>query len=230
MLSFVGLIIGLSLKIAWWLVLFGILLCSIVLSVTVSSWQLFERPFERLQFNAKRLWIAFRIRRKRLIPSNLQAFIHFTITLKIMRAYGGGFVFAHRYLRETLAGLDGAAVLAKRASKDSEAFAQLVEMTEQTPDILISLLKHEDSDVRRIAAKALGKLRAAQAVEPLIARLSDGNSDVRRAAAESLHELAWRLFNCQAVLERTRSDWCASGRAAHCALGRCRLGCEARSG
>jgi HEAT repeat protein len=191
-ISSVGLIVGLSLKIAWWLVLFGILLCSIVLSVTVSSWQLFERPFERLQFNAKRLWIAFRIRRKRLIPSNLQAFIHFTITLKIMRAYGGGFVFAHRYLRETLAGLDGAAVLAKRASKDSEAFAQLVEMTEQTPDILISLLKHEDSDVRRIAAKALGTAKGAQAVEPLIARLSDGNWDVRRAAAESLHELAWQ--------------------------------------
>jgi HEAT repeat protein len=100
-----------------------------------------------------------------------------------MRAYGGGFVFAHRYLRETLAGLDSLAVLAKRAASDSEALAQLVEATERAPDILVSLSKHQDDDVRRAAVEALGRFGDVQAIKPLIARLKDTSWVVRYTAA-----------------------------------------------
>jgi HEAT repeat protein len=220
--SLTWLAFGLSLGMAWWAVLLGILASSLLLrgiALSISSWQRFERLFEQLQSNVKRLWIAFHLRQKRLIPFNLQAFIRFVIALNIMRAYGGGFAFTHRYLRETLAGLDGAAVLARRAAEDSEAFAQLIEITEQTPDILVSLLKHEDSAVRRVAVEALGKLREARAVEPLIARLSDDNSDVRCAAAEALGQLGNRQA-VEPLIVRLNDDNSDVRRAAAETLGR----------
>jgi hypothetical protein len=54
---------------------------------------------------------------------------------------------------------------------------------------LISALKDEDRDVRRVAAGALGELKDPRAVEPLISALKDENRDVRRVAAGALGEL-----------------------------------------
>jgi len=132
------------------------------LALLFNFWRWFSESFERLAKNLQsviqRFWISFRLRQQKHIPFNLQAFIDYTISLKVMRAYSGGFVFAHRYLHETLAGLDGAAGLAKRAANDEEALAQLVEVNEQTPEILVSLLKNDDSGARSVAAKILDDL------------------------------------------------------------------------
>jgi HEAT repeat protein len=54
---------------------------------------------------------------------------------------------------------------------------------------LIAALKHKDSDVRKVAAEALGEIKDPRAVEPLIAALKDKDSDVRKAAAEALVSL-----------------------------------------
>ena len=54
---------------------------------------------------------------------------------------------------------------------------------------LIAALKDENSDVRKAAAEALGKIGDARAVEPLIAALKDRYSDVRQAASEALGKI-----------------------------------------
>jgi hypothetical protein len=53
-------------------------------------------------------------------------------------------------------------------------------------DELIAALQNEDSNVRRVAAEALGGLGYPRAVEPLIVALRDEDPHVRRAAAEAL--------------------------------------------
>ncbi|MEO0137911.1 MAG: HEAT repeat domain-containing protein [candidate division WOR-3 bacterium] len=53
----------------------------------------------------------------------------------------------------------------------------------------IAALKDENSDVRRCAAQALGKIKDNRAVEPLIAALKDEVSDVRRSAEEALKKI-----------------------------------------
>ncbi|MGB9872500.1 MAG: HEAT repeat domain-containing protein, partial [Anaerolineae bacterium] len=58
---------------------------------------------------------------------------------------------------------------------------------------LIKALGYEkDWEIRRDAARALGELKDARAVEPLIAALKDKDSDVREAAAEALDRLGWK--------------------------------------
>lgn len=53
-------------------------------------------------------------------------------------------------------------------------------------DELIAALQNEDSNVRRVAAEALGRLGYPRAVEPLIIALRDEDPHVRRAAAKAL--------------------------------------------
>ena len=62
-------------------------------------------------------------------------------------------------------------------------------MTEKDLDKLIENLKSEDEEVREAAAKALGEIGDARAVEPLIKALRDEDGDVREAAAEALKKL-----------------------------------------
>jgi HEAT repeat protein len=54
---------------------------------------------------------------------------------------------------------------------------------------LIAALKDKDSDVRKAAAEALGKIGDPRAVEPLIAALKDAEWHVRKAAAKALVSL-----------------------------------------
>jgi len=58
---------------------------------------------------------------------------------------------------------------------------------------LIKALRYEqDAKVRRDAARALGRIGDARAVEPLINALKDGVVDVREAAAQALDALKWK--------------------------------------
>jgi HEAT repeat protein len=54
---------------------------------------------------------------------------------------------------------------------------------------LVNALEDRDSNVRRHAARALGKIGEARAVRPLTAALSDGHEEVRREAAQALREI-----------------------------------------
>jgi HEAT repeat protein len=54
---------------------------------------------------------------------------------------------------------------------------------------LVKLLKSPDAEVRWNAVKTLGKIRAADALEPLMEALADSNDLVREHAAESLGDL-----------------------------------------
>jgi HEAT repeat protein len=55
---------------------------------------------------------------------------------------------------------------------------------------LFSALRHDrQEDVREAAAKALGEIREAAAVDPLVAALRDRNERVRQAAAKSLGQI-----------------------------------------
>ncbi|MGB5771953.1 MAG: HEAT repeat domain-containing protein, partial [Crocosphaera sp.] len=60
---------------------------------------------------------------------------------------------------------------------------------EKAVEGLISALNHEDSDVRRGAAYALGNIGNEKAVEGLISALDDWDSEVRRGAAEALENI-----------------------------------------
>ena len=55
---------------------------------------------------------------------------------------------------------------------------------------LLSVLAHDDNDVRTFAAIALGRIGDPRAVEPLIATLSDHHHEVRSSAALALGKLA----------------------------------------
>ena len=50
---------------------------------------------------------------------------------------------------------------------------------------LISALKDEDADVRRIAAQALGRLKDRRAIEPLVTVLTDRESAVRTSSTNA---------------------------------------------
>jgi HEAT repeat protein len=54
---------------------------------------------------------------------------------------------------------------------------------------LIKALEHKDPNVRKAAAKALGRIGDKRAVEPLIKALSDSDWEVRAAAAKALGKL-----------------------------------------
>jgi len=54
---------------------------------------------------------------------------------------------------------------------------------------LVKALKHKDYLVAAEAAKALGVIRDARAVEPLMQAREDKDSGVRKAAKESLEKL-----------------------------------------
>ncbi|MGC1245710.1 MAG: HEAT repeat domain-containing protein, partial [Spirulinaceae cyanobacterium] len=65
----------------------------------------------------------------------------------------------------------------------------------QAVEALITALNHSDSNVKWIAAKALGKIGNAQGVEALIAILNDSESYFRSSAADALGKIG----NAQAV-------------------------------
>jgi len=62
-------------------------------------------------------------------------------------------------------------------------------MGKDRAEALISLLKDEDSEIRRVAAETLGKIRALSAVEPLITILKDEDPIARSKAAWALGEI-----------------------------------------
>jgi HEAT repeat protein/3',5'-cyclic AMP phosphodiesterase CpdA len=68
---------------------------------------------------------------------------------------------------------------------------QLLEITKSEKAIpeLVKALNDEDSDVRRRAAEALGKIGSDAAIEELVKALNDEDSDVRRRAAEALGKI-----------------------------------------
>ena len=72
-----------------------------------------------------------------------------------------------------------------------DLFKPNVEKMEKKNDVngLIKALKHKDKNVRMGAAKALGKIGDARAVEPLIEALKDQDSFVRRTVAEALGDM-----------------------------------------
>lgn len=67
----------------------------------------------------------------------------------------------------------------------------IVEKLEQKKNVkeLIRALQHEQKDVRKEAAEALGKIGDARAVEPLIQALKDNDEEVRQKAAAALIKL-----------------------------------------
>jgi len=56
-------------------------------------------------------------------------------------------------------------------------------------ECMIEALRHDDPNIRWNAARALGVLRDARAVEPLISTLNDPDPDVRRKAALALAKI-----------------------------------------
>jgi HEAT repeat protein len=67
--------------------------------------------------------------------------------------------------------------------------AGLVRIGTPAVEPLIAALKDPDSNVRVMAADALGKIKDPRAVEPLIAALKDSDSNVRQMAARTLGEI-----------------------------------------
>ena len=63
-----------------------------------------------------------------------------------------------------------------------------VEVGAPAADVLIGALRHHDSVVRQLAARGLGEIGDARAVEPLIGALK-GREDLRAAAAEALGQI-----------------------------------------
>jgi HEAT repeat protein len=65
---------------------------------------------------------------------------------------------------------------------------QLLEITksERTIPELVKALNHEDSDVRKSAAEALGRIGSDATIPGLVKALNDGNSFIARIAAEAL--------------------------------------------
>ncbi len=64
-----------------------------------------------------------------------------------------------------------------------------ITLSEQAIPALLQALNHEDSDVRRSAADALGKIGNEAAVEALLQALNHEDSDVRRSAAYALGKI-----------------------------------------
>ena len=56
-------------------------------------------------------------------------------------------------------------------------------------ELLISLLGSQNLDTRFAVAKALGDIKAVEAVDPLIAMLKDKNIDIRYSAASALGKI-----------------------------------------
>jgi HEAT repeat protein len=81
------------------------------------------------------------------------------------------------------AGTSGAAYWAAKGQ-----WQKCVEIGRPAVDSLIDALKHPDALIRQLAARGLGQIRDARAVEPLIASLK-GREDVRAAAATALGEI-----------------------------------------
>ncbi|MBC2724609.1 MAG: HEAT repeat domain-containing protein [Desulfosporosinus sp.] len=54
---------------------------------------------------------------------------------------------------------------------------------------LIKLLNHEDNDICKSSAEALGNIGDLRAVKPLVATLNDENEDVRKYSAEALGKI-----------------------------------------
>ena len=71
------------------------------------------------------------------------------------------------------------------------AFSALVTIGAPCVPALVATLKDDKFSVRTDAAKALGQIGDARAVEPLIATLRDSKEPVREAAAEALDRLGW---------------------------------------
>ncbi len=88
-------------------------------------------------------------------------------------------------------------------------------------DNAIAGLGSESPPERAASARALGQLRATQAVEALIARLDDDASDVRAVAARALGTIGGGQA-AEALLEATRSTDPTLRAAAAGALGTCR--------
>jgi HEAT repeat protein len=65
----------------------------------------------------------------------------------------------------------------------------LVRIGKNAVPALVAALEDPDSNVRRHAARALGKIGEARAVKPLAAALRDGHEEVRREAAQALREI-----------------------------------------
>ena len=90
-------------------------------------------------------------------------------------------------------------VTAKVLRRLGGKYAELAEDLEQSSEELskvdtsiqefIKALQHEDSDVRRSAAEALGKIKSSHAVPALIKVLTDEESDVRKSAVEALGKI-----------------------------------------
>jgi HEAT repeat protein len=78
----------------------------------------------------------------------------------------------------------------------SKAYQSLVDMGEPAVDHLIEALKEKSIRVRKVAARALGRIKTDRAVEPLIEMLKDEDWMVRNDAAVALVRI-----NSQKVLE-----------------------------
>jgi len=83
-----------------------------------------------------------------------------------------------------------AAILNDTLDRDA-AFSALVTIGAPCVPALVATLKDDKFSVRTDAAKALGQIGDARAVEPLIATLRDSKEPVREAAAEALDRLGW---------------------------------------
>ena len=55
--------------------------------------------------------------------------------------------------------------------------------------VLIKALEHDNSDVRKSAAAALGQIKEENAIQPLIALMKDDDLNVRMSAAEALGQI-----------------------------------------
>ncbi len=80
---------------------------------------------------------------------------------------------------------------------------------------MIEALKHEDPNIRWDAARALGTLRDARAVEPLLCALDDPDPDVRRKAVLALakirdHRAVEALQACSENDENQVVRWAAA--------------------
>jgi HEAT repeat protein len=82
-------------------------------------------------------------------------------------------------------------------------------------ETMIEALKHDDPNIRWDAARGLGILRDARAVEPLLCALGDPDPDVRRKAALALakirdHRAVEALQSCSMNDENQVVRWAAA--------------------